>query len=232
MQVNPYMNNYFRRRSKIPKSIKIFFLILHLMFGHDFGFGNLFRKKVATFLKYHSVLITLVRFVTLLLPFKQVGGEFWYWFNLTECAINFSMLRCAKYTVFNLLSDIHAAERIPVLEKETFGVFTALYAFTMVTVQGLLVGLRCTFDDDDIIVYCVKMHPLYLTFYVLCPVGMALIPDSEIVIYYYIYAYVIKMKQSLKQDLDIQMFIDRYNKIAYCYDRIRHVCSKIVSIYF
>lgn len=222
-------NNYFKKSSKIPKSIKIFFLILHFTFGQDFGFGNLFQKKTAVFLKYYSAILALTTTIILLGPFTFIGHKVWYWCTLTECVVNFCILKTAKYSVYSLLSDLHAAERNAVLEKETFGVIIFIYAFIMFIAKGFAMIIRCMFDSN---LYCESMNHTYLTFYAICCHAVDLMPEAQIVIRFYIYAYVKNMARSLKQDKDINKFIERYDKIADCQDKIRRLCDYFVSTNF
>lgn len=220
-------NNYLRKVSKIPKSIKLFFLILHLTFGLDFGFGNLFGKKTAQFLKYYSTVLALVTFVILIYPFELVGDQVWYWCTVLQCLVNFCIQKTARYTVYNLLFDIHAAERINVLEKESFGVITSMYALMMFVLKGFAFAVICMFEHH---LYYERLNLVYLIFYAACTFATDLIPDTQIVSRFYIYAYVKNMEMSLKQDQDINKLIERYDKIVDYQDNIRHLCDNVVSI--
>lgn len=226
MQVKRMKNNYLGNSSKIPKSVRIFFLVLHLMFGQDFGFGNLFKKKTATFVKYYSKLIALTMTIILVLPFKLAGYEVWYWCTVAECVVNFCILKTAKYTVFNLLCDIHTAERIDVIEKETFGVVTSVYVISMFILKGYVVAMRCVFDNN---LYCEMMNYTYVALYALCCNALDFMPEAQIVVRFYIYAYVNNIERSLDQDQDMNKLIEKYNKIANCQDKIRRLCDYFVS---
>lgn len=219
-------NNYTAEMFKIPISIKIYFLMLHMMFGQDFGFGYLFRKNTARFLKYYSCILTSTIFVILAWPFEISYLDAWYWCTLIECIMNFCILKTTKYTVYNFLSDMHAAERIEALEKETFGVITFLYASGMIIVKILIFASFCIFDKN---LYC-EFNRFYLTFYTVYCHATDLMPEVQFVIRFYIYAYVKNMERSLKQDQDISKLIERYNKIADCQNEIRHLCDYFVSM--
>lgn len=215
MQAKPSMNNYFRKKSKIPMSIKIFFLILHLLFGYDFGFSNLFKNKISKLLKFYSTVLTTIICVTAVLPMR--GYDIWV--ISMQYLIHFCILKSAEYTVYHLLSDIHAAERIDDLEKETFGIITATYAFVMFIANGAVIALRYMSNN------------IYLIFVVYAYLGIYLYTASEIVIYYYVYTYIKNMKKSLKYEKDINKLIARYNNIADCFNKIRRLCDNIVSIF-
>lgn len=219
-------NNYFKQSSKIPKSIKFFFLILHVIFGQDFGFGDLIgNKKIAQFFKYYSVVIALSMFVCLLCLFKVVGQEVWYWCILLECVVNLCILNTTKYTVYNLLSEIHAAEKIDVLEKEIFGVIISLYALGMFLAKGFIYIMPlCKYILYHNIFY------IYYALYSTCYMILDLMPEAQIFVRFYIYASVKNMAHCLEQDQDLNKFVKRYDKIADCQDKIRRLCDYIVSI--
>lgn len=227
MQVKISYNNYLKISSKIPISIKIYFLTLHLMFGQDFGFGHLFSKKTAELLKYYTAVVALTPIVILIIwSHDFFGGYAWYSLTIFECVVNFSMLKISKYTVYNFLSEIHAAERIFVIEKEHFGVIILIYTLGMVIAKVFLLAIICIFDNDE---RC-KKNPLNVGLLVVCYNAVDLVHDAQIIIRFYIYASVNKLKRSLTQEQDLNKFIKRYNKIADCQDKIRLLCDYLVSI--
>lgn len=219
-------NNYIKPHSRIPKSIRIYFLICHFIFGHNFGFPNLLCRKSSKIYKYFSAVLALTTFFMLAWPFKTLGQTVWYWTKVVECMLNFCILLTTKYTVYNFLSDIHAAERIAVLENETYGFIISIYSLGMLIIKGLMVAMTCIFDNDD---YC-EMTPAYLSFYMIYAYALDVMHDSQIIIRFYIYVYVKNMERSLKQDHDINKFITRYEKIVHCQDKIRRLCDSTVSI--
>lgn len=222
-RIKSMKNTYF---IKIPKSIKIFFIILHFVFGQDYGFGNLFGTKTKAFLKYYSTLITLAIFVILVLPFNMIGGEVWYWCALIECMTNFYILKTAQYNVYNFLYDIHAAEKINVLENEIFGVITAIYATVMFTAKVVEFAIYCFFDYN---MFC-EINHIYLILYAFCCHAVSLMYEVLIIICFYIYAYVKNMERSLNQSQDMTKFIERYDRIAEYQDKIRRIFDCFVSI--
>lgn len=230
MQGKPSMNNYFRKMSKIPKSMKIFFIILYLIFGYDFGFSKLFKKKIAKLFKCYSVVLTTATFVSLMLYLKEIGSNPWLYLYSIHYVGNFCILKCAKYTVYNLLSDIHAAEQIADLEKKNLGYITTAYALATVIPTGIVLTFRLVFANEQFEPLR-KMHPLIIVLYVICYFGVDLYIEAEIIIYYYMYSYVKNMKKSLEQDKDVNKFITSYNKIADYYNKIRRLCDNIVSTF-
>lgn len=222
-------NNYFEEKPKIPTSIKIYFLILHLVFGQDFGFGNLLGKKITKLLEYHSAALALTTFVILIWPLELVGQQLWYWCAIFECVVNFCILKVTKHAVFNFISDIHATERIDVLENQTFGAATSIFALVMFTVKGIAVITQCMYNSN---IYCEKMNNVFHAFYSVCCHALDLMPHFQIVVRFYIYAYVKNMGRSLKQDKDINKFVETYNKIADLQDKIRSLCDYSVSIHY
>lgn len=162
-------------------------------------------------------------------PFNLVAEDGWFWCNLLECVMNFCILKTAKYTVYDFLSDIHATERIDVLEKEAFGVIISLYALGMLLAKVLIFNIFCVYEYDHA-VYC-KINPSYLIFYTVYFHGMDSVHDAQIIIRYYIYAYVKNMKRSLHQDQNLNKFIEQYDKIVDCQDKIRRLCDYLVSLF-
>lgn len=225
-QVN---NNFLRKSSEIPYSIKTFFLILHLIFGQDFGFGNLFRKKTARLLKHYSTFLMLTTIVIVIWPYNLARKQVWYWCTIIECMVNFFILKTVRYSVYNLLSDIHTAEQVAVLEKETFGVIMSTYALVMLLLKLFVFTVTCIFDSN---LYCEGLNHIYLTFYAVHSHAIDLIPEAQIVIRFYIYAYVKNMESILKTDQDLNKFVERYDKITHCQDKIRHISDYCVSINF
>lgn len=123
------------------------------MFGHDFGFGNLFKKKTAKLLKYYSAVVALTSFVILIWPLEVFGQhQILFWFITSECAANFYTLKTSKYTVYYLIFDVHNAESIDVLEKEIFGVIMSSYVLGIFIVKVFLTAIKCIFGYND--VYC------------------------------------------------------------------------------
>lgn len=200
------------------------------MFGHDFGFSKLFKKKIANLFKCFSIVLTSATLVSLMMYCKEFGFETWYCLYAIHYVVNFCILKSAKYTVYNLLSDIHAAERITDLEKKSFGIITAAYALITVIPIGSVLSYRCVFSGDESDPFK-KMHPFIAIFHVICYFGVDLYIEAEIIIYYYMYTYVKNMKNSLRRQKDVDKFISRYNTIADCYDKIRPVCDNIVSTF-
>lgn len=221
------MNNYTWKISKIPKSIKVFFVIIHIIYGYDFGFINLSQKKIASLFKYYSLVLTIIIFIALFIFFKLLRGEVWFWVNFIENIVYLCILKSVKYNVYNLLSDIHVAERIAVLEKETFGVITATCAISVYIGKAEIFSCHLYSNENHNIFN--RLTPIGLVIYLLFVLGKDFIHACELVIYHYIYTYVKNMKSSLKQYEDIDNFFARYNKIADCYDKIRHLCDNIVS---
>lgn len=209
-------------------SIKIYFLILHLLFAQDFGFGNLFRKRTAELFKYYTVVLTLTNFVILLWPLMIAYQEVWYWCAVVQCVLNFCILKkTAKYTMYNFLSDIHAAETIVTLEKETFGLIMATYILIMFIIKELIFATFCVFDFS---VYC-DMNYFNLVFYAISCHAVDFMHESQIVVRFYIYLYVKNMESSLNQDQNVNKLIGRYDRIADCQDKIRCLCDYFVSFY-
>lgn len=216
--------------TRIPKSTKIFFLILHLVFGYDFGFSNIFKKKIAIFIKYYSLILTSAMLVALIAPVKVLSTDMLYWFSFMQFVMNIFILKSAKYTVYKLLSDIHSTERIAVLEKEIFGIAIVMGSFIILIARVSLAAVNRLVYNEDSCNYN-ELHPIYTTFHLFCYYGNHLYTASENVIYFYIYTYVKNMKSCLNEDKDINKFITRYNTITNCYDRIRRLCDNIVSIF-
>lgn len=227
MEFKSRKNNHIKKSSKIPLSIKIYFLILHLFFAQDFGFQNLMKKRTADILKYYSALLTLTNFVILVWPFMIAYQDVWYWCAILQCVANFCILtNSAKYTMYNFLSDIHAAERIAALETETFGIIMATYIAIMYIGKELIFAFSCMFDFNA---YC-DMNYFNLVLYAISCHAVDFMQESQILVRLYIYLYVKNMERSLKEDQDISKFIVRYDRIADCQDKIRRLSDYFVSI--
>lgn len=227
MKMKSNRESYLKKTSKIPKSIQIFFLIVHLMFGLDFGFGNLFSKKIMKLLKYYSAVVALTTFVIIIWPFAFVGDQVWYWCIIFECTVNFYIMKTTKYTLYNFLSDIHNADSIAILENESFGILTSMYALVLLLVKGFSVAIRCIFDYS---INCVNLNPTHHAFYAAVGHAADLMPESQIIVRFYIYAYIKNMENYFNQDRDMNKFIERYDKIADYQDKIRRLPDNLVSI--
>lgn len=154
-------------------------------------------------------------------------GDVWYWCTLTEYVVNFCILKSSKYNVFDLIADIHAAENIDTLENVAFGVITSLYALGMYIAKVSLTIIICIFDNIDTNIFC--NTTIYDAFYCIYFYAFDLMHDAQIIIRFYIYAYVKNIERSLSRDQDINKFIERYSKIADCQDKIRQLCDYLVS---
>lgn len=74
------------------KSLTVFFISIHILFGIDHGFANLFKGKVKSILKTYSTLLFIIIILAVLHPFTNLSKTIWYWINALGLILNFIML--------------------------------------------------------------------------------------------------------------------------------------------
>lgn len=221
-----YVKDYTNVQKPKVKSLIAFFLSLHLCFGIDYGFAGMFTVKTKNILRLYSTLFSIFTFIVIILPYNAIYYLIWYWLTALECLFFLIVLKIAKYSVFNFITDMQNLNCIYTL-RESFGICVALYSYSMFITKLSLVFYRCLYGNtsncDD---YEPGVHELYAIFSNV----LDFIPVSAIVIYYFIFCAITNMRESLEKDMDVNKFLNLYRAVADCCDKIRPLYDSIVSI--
>lgn len=221
---------YVKEYNNVPKpkvkSLTAFFLSLHFCFGIDYGFAGMFSVKTKNILTLYSTLFSIFTFIVILIPYNTIHFLIWYWLTAFECLFFLIVLKAAKYSVFNFITDMQNMNCIYSL-KESFGICVASYSYCMFITKLSLVFFRCLYGNtsncDD---YEPGVHELYAIFSNV----LDFIPVSAIIIYYLIHCAITNMRESLEKEMDVSKFLNLYRAVADCCDKIRPLYDSIVSI--
>lgn len=206
------------------KSLTAFFISIHILFGIDYGFANLYKGKVQSLLKWYSTVLFIVIIIAVLHPFMNLYTTIWYWVNALGFILYFILLKRTKYSVFSLLIDFHNLEDMTI-NNATFGVIISIYTYLMFILLLCTIFISCFFGNT-----CTFYPTGSYEVYIIASNVIDCYPVSTFVISYYIYTAVKEMKFILKTNMDIGNFIRLYKIVADTCDKIRPLYDNIVSM--
>lgn len=224
------VNKIYVKEANVPKpkvkSLIVFFLSLHLLFGIDYGFAGLFRRKIKNILTLHSTLLSIFILVVVLFPYNTIHMLIWYWLTALECLLYIMVLKTPKYAVYNFITDLQNLNCISSL-SESFGVWVSLYSYSMFISKLSLVFFRCFYGNTS---NCHDYEPGVHALYAIFSNVLDFVPISATIIYYLIYCCIINLSESLEKEMNVSKFLNLYRDIADCCDKIRPFYDNIVSI--
>lgn len=227
----PKVRRIYVKEANVPKpqvkSLLVFFLSLHIFFGIDYGFAGSFRTKTKHILRAYSTLFSIFMFIVIIYPYNILYYQFWYWLTSFECLFYVIVLKRAKYSVYNFITDMQNFNDISAV-NESFGIYVSLYSYSMFISKLFLIFFRCIYTSTS---NCAEYEPGVHELYAILSNALDFIPISAIVIYYLTYCAVADMKETLEKDCDVSKFLTLYTTLANCCDKIRPLYDNIVSMY-
>lgn len=208
------------------KSLIVFFLSIHIFFGIDYGFANLFSGKRQSFFKIYSTLLFILIFIAILHPFTYLYKTIWYWVNAVGLALYFILLMRTRYSVFSLLIDFHNLKDVNI-NNGIFVVITSIHTYLLFISKVSISCVNCYLGTNSV---CTDFPIGSYELYTVASNIIDFYPVSTIVISYYIYIVVKQMKSVLVRDADIGNFIRLYKTVADSCYKIRPLYDNIVSI--
>lgn len=207
------------------KSLTGLFLSIHVFFGIDSGFANLFQGKVQYFLEIYSTSFFIILMAIMSLSITILYKVMWYWINFVGFILYFIILKKTRYSIFSLLTDFHNLEYV-VINNGIIGVITSIYIYIMFALKLGVVLFSCFLDTSSV---CVNFPPGSYAYSVASNI-IDCYPVPTFVISYYIYIVVKQMKSVLERDTDIENFIRLYKTVADSCDKIRPLYNNLVSM--
>lgn len=224
------VNNIYVKEDNGPKpkvkSLKLFFLSLHLFFGIDYGFAGLFKVKIKNILTLYSTLISIFILIVILLPYNTIHLLIWYWLTAFECLLYTVLLKTVKYSVYNFITDLQNLNCLSGL-SESFGIWVSLYSYSMFISKLSLVFFRCFYGNTS---NCHDYEPGVHELYAIFSNVLDFVPISAIIIYYLMHSSIVYLRETFEKDMDVSKFLSLYRAIADCCDKIRPFFDNIVSI--
>lgn len=94
-----------KNKEKFPTSILALFLISQLIFGIDFRFSSIFKKKHQLIVKRFSFFLSVAMIVLIISPL--IFDDIFYWFSIVEYISYFLILKSIKYNAYHFINDIN-----------------------------------------------------------------------------------------------------------------------------
>lgn len=219
----------------IPKCLVALFLTLNFVFGFDFGFINYFDKKNQKIAQFATLLVNIHVIAMLSLPFSYITIEpvdaAWRLCGLLQYVIDFIVLNCTKYKLYNFLIDVSVIDfgkSNKFVEVNVFcGFIIIAYVFGIQIIKYAIYIYYC---KNELIMDPLLL-PVHYAFYGIWCNGMDLVSFTLIVIQYYIYHSLKNVNEYVRKvTVNINNVVEQYEAIVDCYDRIMPLYDKIVSI--
>lgn len=215
---------------KIPKSMLVLFLSSQLLFGFDFGFSSIFKKKYRSFVKRFSFLLSIVMIVLLISPLNL--NYIYYWFNIVEYISYCLVLNFTKYSAYHFIIDVNKIFDLNQNNKK-FLCLVGVYNIAGFFIKAFVTGVSCKADSLPFINHLTKCNITYTMIHCVSILSMDVIATVQIVLMYYIKCCVRHLKDLLtERDISFGHIEKYYIDIANRYDKIKPLCGRLVSNIF
>lgn len=229
-QNNENTNDVDSKEILIPKRLIALFLTLNLIWGFDFGFMKYFNKNTQKIAQFATFLINIFVIVVLGLPCIYIHPTYvaWLLVNLLQYIIDFVILNCTKYKLYDFLNDVSDLRNSnKSVTINNFSIFMMMiYLFGILSMKYVLFVYQNNKDVNNFTSLLLELQYVYGIFCFCIDV----VPFALIIVNYYTYLSLKNVKEAVYEVTDnISNVVDQYEAIADHYDKITPLYDKIVS---
>lgn len=217
-----------KNKNEFPKSILALFLTAQLLFGIDFGFSSIFKKKHQSIVKRFTFFLSIVMIILIISP--VVFDEVFYWFNIIEYTSYYLLLNLTKYNAYHFINDMNKIYDLNQYDKKFLRIVGVYY-------HGAEFFMKATFivilyKLGNVSFFSLNNITYTIIYYVPC-LGLDIIGIVQVVLMYYVNCSVRHLKALLgANDVNFKNIENYYINIAFCYDKIKTLYGRIVSTFF
>lgn len=218
---------------QFPKSIIYFFLLSHMIYGFDFGFSMLFKNTFGKLLHLLSSIISFAFVLMLISPLiftTTMYSDVTCWCALFAYLGYVIVVKRSTYKIFNLITDVNEIFVMFNFEKRAISVFAIIYTSIVIATKFSFQIVNCITGNDNE-THCSDFNTEYYIVYYFPYSSFDVIATAQIIIYYYIYCCIKKLKESLSHPgKDMKLALMKYAAIADCCDKIKPLYDDLVNI--
>lgn len=228
-KIKLYINNLQKRQ--IPKFLKIYFLALLFVLGLDFGFINVVNKKIRSFSKLLSIVISILVFTHLLSPVVyeiSVSNFGFYALCFYQYAMSILVLHTAKYNVYHFIKDVYKVHN-KTYDKE-YRFFSSLLAYNFII--SIVKMIQFDYICKVKVFYCFTISSVIpVHTYGVSVLILDIVAFVQILVYYYVHSSLKYLRELMEnKSIDLINARKQFIMIADCCDNIGGLYGKLVSV--
>lgn len=212
---------------KIPKSVLAFFLTSQLLCGFDFGFASMFKKKYRLIIKLFTLFLSTAMILIIVSPLTL--NNIFYWWNVVEYLSYFVVLNLTKYKAYHYINDISMIYNFNNKEKKILSIIAVYYNIAGIFIKTILIGALCKAGYVSLFN---EYHIIYTIIYYVPCLCVNIVPVVQIVLMYYTKCCAQYLKTLIGSEVNLGYVEKYYIGIANCYDKIKLLHGRLVSIFF
>lgn len=221
-----------QKKTKIPNSLKYYFIISQVFLSYDYGFVTILKKGLRAPVKFFVLLETVLYFLVLISPIPFYYNEFSAWGPLCEYVFNVLALRTSKYKPYDFIVDINKHIQIKYIDQKFFRL-TSLINIVIVHGTKIFITIALRFINSGANLaqhfYINFNWGYYIAYGVPC-LGIDTVAVSQTIVFYYAYTCVRYLQDQLKSpDVNVNRVAQLFVNLADIYDKIRPLQNKLVS---
>lgn len=218
-----------KTNDKFPKSILVLFLSSQLLFGIDFGFSSIFKKKYQLIVKRFSFFMSVAMIVLNISPL--LFDSTFYWIHVIEYTSFVLVLNFTKYNAFHFINDIRKICELNQNDKRFLRIVGVYYNVTEFLGKIIFVVVMHKIEYDTIFARKIlSYHIIYTVIYHVPTISLDIISIAQIVLMYYLNCCVRHMKALLlANDVNFVYIESYFRDIANSFDKIKPLYGRIVS---
>lgn len=219
---------------EFPVSIIYFFLSSQMVFNFDFGFSTFITISVLNFLHFLNNITSLAYILILLAPiiWTTMYRDVTCWCSLLAYLGYVIVVKRSKYKIYNLIVDVNKIFKMNTLEKRIISVFVIIFTISMIATKFIFHIIQCTITigDGENKMFCPQFNIKYYIVYYFPYSSVDIITTAEIIIYYYIYCCIRKLKGWIGMPgQNMKLALMKYAAIADCCDKIKPLFDDLVN---
>lgn len=217
--------------TKIPTSLKYYFVTSLVLFGYDYGFIMSIKKwlqgVVKCFVFFETIFYIFTFMGTTFICYTQIIA----WTLLIEYLLNTLVLKCTKYKTYDFIVEMNKHTEIFYKDRCFFYLITFInHIIVFVTKVSILISVRL-FNSFTLLGDYDQIFPwaYYIANIIPC-LGVDTIAINQTITFYYLYMFVRNLKDQIKtSEVDINRAAQRYVNLADIYDKVGPLQSRLVS---
>lgn len=221
-----------KNNEKFPKSILVLFLSSQLLFGINFGFSSIFKKKYQLIVERCSVFLSIAMTVLIISPL--LFNSIFYWFHVIEYTAYILLLKFTKYNAYHFINDINKIYDLNRSNKTFLSFVGVYYNIAEFFMKAIFISILYKIGTEVIFSTNLSQYGIsYTIIYHVPSIGLDVVSIVQIVLMYYINCCVRHLKTLLiANDVNFRYIEKYYVNIANCFDNIKPLYGRIVSYFF
>lgn len=221
-----------QKKTKIPNSLKYYFVISQVLLSYDYGFITVLKKGLRAPVRRFVLLETFFYLLVLISPIPFYYNEFSAWGPLCEYVFNVWTLRISKYKPYDFIVDVNKHIQIKYIDQKFFRLTSLI---NIIIVHGskifITIALRFVSSGPNLTQHFYRNFNwgYYIAYGIPC-LGIDTVAVSQTIVFYYAYTYVRNLRDQLKSsEVNINRVAQLFVNLADIYDKIRPLQNKLVS---